>query len=65
MQERFFPIGIQTFEEIRRRNAIYVDKTEMIYSLAKSGKYFFARTDHAGQQDVNKNGNSPVTTLST
>ena len=26
MQERYFPIGIQSFEKIRQTNAIYVDK---------------------------------------
>ena len=41
MEERYFPIGIQTFEEIRRLNAIYVDKTHLVYSLANSGKYYF------------------------
>ena len=41
MQERYLPIGIQTFEEIRRLNAIYVDKTHLIYSLSQSGKYYF------------------------
>ncbi|MFA6779713.1 MAG: AAA family ATPase, partial [Paludibacteraceae bacterium] len=34
MAERFFPIGIQTFEKLRERNAIYIDKTEFIYRLA-------------------------------
>ena len=41
MKERFFPIGIQTFEKIRDLNAIYVDKTELIYQLVQSGHYFF------------------------
>ena len=41
MQERYFPIGIQTFEKIRKLNAIYVDKTDWIYKLAHSGNYFF------------------------
>ena len=35
------PIGIQTFEEIRGRNYIYVDKTEVIHRLITEGKYFF------------------------
>ena len=41
MKERVFPIGIQTFEKIRERNAIYVDKTELVYRLAKSHSYVF------------------------
>lgn len=38
---RLYPIGIQTFEEIRKGGYVYVDKTELIYKLANSGKYFF------------------------
>ncbi|MBQ9396141.1 MAG: ATP-binding protein [Proteobacteria bacterium] len=41
MQERFFPIGIQTFEKIRESNAIYVDKTGIIYRLVKTCCYVF------------------------
>ncbi len=37
-----YPIGIQTFEEIRKLDNLYVDKTEYIYRMAHtSGKYFF------------------------
>ena len=39
--ERFLPIGIQTFEDIRDRNAVYVDKTDLVYRMVKSGKYYF------------------------
>lgn len=38
---RLYPIGIQTFEEIRKGGYVYVDKTELIYKLVNSGKYFF------------------------
>ena len=36
-----YPVGIQSFEEIRKGNYIYIDKTEYIYELVKSGKYYF------------------------
>jgi len=36
-----YPIGIQNFEEIRKGGYAYVDKTELIYKLVKSGKYYF------------------------
>lgn len=36
-----YPIGIQTFEEIRKDGYVYVDKTSFIHDLAVSGKYFF------------------------
>ena len=35
------PIGIQSFKEIRTNNYIYVDKTEKIFNLIKSGKFYF------------------------
>ena len=42
MTTRRYPIGIQTFSEIRSKNMFYVDKTELIYKMAStSGKYFF------------------------
>ncbi|MBO4806788.1 MAG: AAA family ATPase [Paludibacteraceae bacterium] len=36
-----YPIGIQTFEEIITGGYSYVDKTELIYKLIDSGKYYF------------------------
>ena len=36
-----YPIGIQNFEDIRKGNFVYVDKTRLIFSLASSGKYYF------------------------
>lgn len=35
------PLGIQTFSEIRKQNYLYVDKTEDIFRMIDSGKYFF------------------------
>jgi hypothetical protein len=39
--EPFYPIGIQDFEEIRRRQAVYVDKTALVYRLVTTSKYVF------------------------
>lgn len=36
-----YPIGVQTFAEIRNKNYIYIDKTEYIYQLINNGKYYF------------------------
>lgn len=36
-----YPIGIQNFEELRSENYLYVDKTELIWQLVTTGKYFF------------------------
>ena len=41
MKERYFPIGIQSFEQLRKYNAIYVDKTALIYRLVSTGRYYF------------------------
>ena len=36
-----YPVGIETFSEIIEGGYAYVDKTEVIYRLTQSGKYFF------------------------
>ncbi len=36
-----YPIGIQTFEKIRKENYLYIDKTQYIYDLANSYQYVF------------------------
>ncbi len=36
-----YPVGIETFSEIIRGAYAYVDKTEVIYRLTQSGKFFF------------------------
>jgi len=38
---RKYPVGIQSFKEIREDKYIYVDKTKLIHTLIESGKYFF------------------------
>ena len=44
------PIGIQTFENLRNENYLYVDKTKLIYELATTGKpYFLARPRRFGK----------------
>ncbi len=35
------PIGVQDFREIRQEDYLYIDKTELIYKLITSGKYYF------------------------
>ena len=39
---KFYPIGIQTFSELREKNYVYIDKTEYVYRMTHSaGKYMF------------------------
>ena len=45
-----YPIGIQTFEQIREDGYVYVDKTDLIYSLVTEGKtYFLSRPRRFGK----------------
>ncbi len=42
MARKLYPIGIQTFERIRKEDMFYVDKTEYIYRMTHiDGTYFF------------------------
>ena len=36
-----YPIGIQNFAKLREEGYVYVDKTDLIYRLVKSGTYYF------------------------
>lgn len=45
-----YPIGMQSFDQIREDGFVYVDKTDMIYSLVKTGKiYFLSRPRRFGK----------------
>ncbi|MCJ8271965.1 MAG: ATP-binding protein [Psychrosphaera sp.] len=45
-----YPLGIQTFSEIREENYLYVDKTAIIHDLITTGKlYFFSRPRRFGK----------------
>ena len=41
MENMLYPIGIQSFSDIRERGFVYVDKTAAIYKMASSGKFYF------------------------
>ena len=42
MARKLYPLGIQTFERIRKEDKLYIDKTEYIYHMTHtSGRYFF------------------------
>ena len=45
-----YPIGIHTFSQIIEQGFVYVDKTDMVYSLATEGKvYFLSRPRRFGK----------------
>ena len=41
MSSKIYPIGIQNFEKIRKDGYFYIDKTALVYQLAKTGCYYF------------------------
>ena len=36
-----YPIGLQSFEKIRKSGLTYIDKTDMVYQLVTQGSYYF------------------------
>jgi hypothetical protein len=40
-QRAKYPVGIQTFEKIRKGGYLYIDKTKYVYDLANSSQYVF------------------------
>jgi len=44
-----YPLGVQTFNEIRERNLLYIDKTKEIDSLLNGKYYFYARPRRFGK----------------
>ncbi|VEN73358.1 conserved hypothetical protein [Candidatus Desulfarcum epimagneticum] len=49
-ERKKLPIGMQTFEEIRRRGYVYIDKTRKIHEMITTGKaYFLSRPRRFGK----------------
>ena len=49
-ERRNLPIGIQTFEEIRTKNCVYIDKSQFVEKLVRVGKpYFLSRPRRFGK----------------
>ena len=45
-----YPIGIQSFDQLIEDGYVYIDKTDMVYSLATEGKiYFLSRPRRFGK----------------
>ena len=52
MEENYrrYPIGIQNFEQLRNRNCVYVDKTELVYRLANTDSVYFLSRPRINRQ---------------
>ena len=47
--ERRYPVGIQTFSEIRKGNYIYIDKTDLIWEMTRMKYVFLSRPRRFGK----------------
>ena len=51
--DRILPVGIQSFEEIRKGGYLYVDKTDIIWQLANRGKKYQTGYESCGRRTGN------------
>ena len=58
--KRRLPVGIQSFEEIRTKEYLYVDKTDIIWHLANEGNKFIGCPVRCSEKQMLK---SPVKLL--
>ena len=47
--ERRYPVGIQTFSEIRKGNYVYIDKTDLVWEMARIKYVFLSRPRRFGK----------------
>ena len=38
---RKYPVGIHTFERIRRENYVYIDKTDLVWQMTQESPFVF------------------------
>ena len=41
MQQRRYPVGIQTFERLRKEHYVYIDKTDLIWEMTHESPFVF------------------------
>ncbi len=46
---RKYPVGIQTFSELRKGNYIYIDKTDLVWEMARTKYVFLSRPRRFGK----------------
>lgn len=48
-ERRIYPVGIQDFEKLRTKGAVYVDKTDLMYQLVQNDYAFLSRPRRFGK----------------
>jgi hypothetical protein len=46
---RKYPVGIQTFSEIRKGDYVYIDKTDLIWEMSRMKYVFLSRPRRFGK----------------
>ncbi len=54
-----YPLGIQTFSDIREGNYVYVDKTEYVYNMTRD-RYVFLSRPLRPQHPAHREGGSKL-----
>ncbi len=49
MMERRYPVGIQTFSELRKGGYVYIDKTDLMWEMTKTKYIFLSRPRRFGK----------------
>ena len=49
METRRYPVGIQTFSEIRKGNYVYIDKTDLMWEMTRTKYVFLSRPRRFGK----------------
>ena len=49
VKERRYPVGIQTFSEIRKGNYVYIDKTDLVWEMTRMKYVFLSRPRRFGK----------------
>lgn len=49
MEARRYPVGIQTFSEIRKGHYVYIDKTDLVWEMTRMKFVFLSRPRRFGK----------------
>ena len=60
MSNKIYPIGVQNFESLRQDGYFYIDKTEFIYRLVKSGRYYFLSRPRRSEKACSYQRSKPI-----
>lgn len=56
-----YPISIQTFDKIRERDYVYVDKTDLVYELAQENVCFLSNNKQNTPTSIGGEMNAYIT----